>query len=178
MSMSEQEHTDMVEKALNEIPGYPFLPCPICHGTEGCDHSVPERAEAWKQPQEKMPTAADLPEGEYAIAEIMGHSTMIGRFAEVERFGTKMLQLEPIWDNTLLPGVFVGGSSLYRFTPCTREVAFARQPKQRYQLPDALRATLPPEVAPALPAPGYAYESELDDEPQYADEGQGILGER
>lgn len=33
------------------IPGYPFLPCPICvregfKGEEGCDHSVPERARA------------------------------------------------------------------------------------------------------------------------------------
>jgi hypothetical protein len=99
------------------------------------------------------PTSADLPEGDYAIAEIMGHSTMIGRFAEVERFGTKMLQLEPIWENKLLPAVFVGGSSLYRFTPCSREVAFARQPKLRYQLPEAVRATLPPEPKTALPAP-------------------------
>jgi hypothetical protein len=100
-----------------------------------------------------LPTAADLPDGDYAIAEIMGHSTMIGRYAEIERFGTKMLSLEPIWENALLPAVFVGGQSLYRFTPCTREVAFTRQPKQRYQLPDAVRATLPPEVRPALLSP-------------------------
>lgn len=160
--MTEKEHDAMVEKALDSIPGYPFLPCPICKGIEGCDHSVPERAEAWR-----APTAADLPEGEYAIAEIMGHSTMIGRYAEVERFGTKMLSIEPVWDNKLLPAVFVGGASLYRFTPCTREVAFDRQPKQRYQLPDAVRATLPPEIKPALPAPEYQFESELDDEPEF-----------
>jgi hypothetical protein len=111
---------------------------------------------------DRISTAADLPDGDYAIAEIMGHSTMIGRFAEVERFGTKMLQLEPIWENKLLPAVFVGGSSLYRFTPCTREVAFARQPTGRYQLPDAVRATLPPEVRPALPAPtNDAFEAEF-----------------
>lgn len=110
------------------------------------------------------PSAADLPEGEYAIAEIMGHSTMIGRFAEVERFGTKMLQIEPVWENKLLPAVFVGGSSLYRFTPCSREVAFARQPTGRYQLPDAVRATLPPEVRPALPAPDELGD-DYDDEP-------------
>lgn len=28
------------------IPGYPFLPCPICKGVEGCDHTTPERARA------------------------------------------------------------------------------------------------------------------------------------
>lgn len=27
-------------------PGYPWLPCPICKGVEGCDHTVPERARA------------------------------------------------------------------------------------------------------------------------------------
>lgn len=120
----------------------------------------------------RQPRAADLPEGDYAIAEIMGHSTMIGRYTEVERFGTKMLSLEPIWENKLLPAVFVGGASLYRFTPCTREVAFTRQPKQRYQLPDAVRATLPPEIRPALAAP--ADEDELGDqyEPDFEDEVQ------
>lgn len=29
---------------LKALPGYPWLPCPICHGVEGCDHSVTERA--------------------------------------------------------------------------------------------------------------------------------------
>lgn len=33
------------------LPGYPFLPCPICTnegfiGMEGCDHTVLERARA------------------------------------------------------------------------------------------------------------------------------------
>jgi hypothetical protein len=51
MSMSEQEHDAMVTKALDAIPGYPFLPCPICKGVEGCNHSVPERAEAYQTRQ-------------------------------------------------------------------------------------------------------------------------------
>jgi hypothetical protein len=33
-------------EALLQALGYPWLPCPICKGTEGCDHSVPERARA------------------------------------------------------------------------------------------------------------------------------------
>jgi hypothetical protein len=113
------------------------------------------------------PAAADLPPGDYAIAEIMGHSTMIGRYTEVERFGTKMLSLEPIWENKLLPAVFVGGASLYRFTPCSRETAFDRQPKHRYQLPPAVAATLPPEQPAALSAPdelGDSFEHEDQDE--------------
>jgi hypothetical protein len=115
-------------------------------------------------------TVIELPDGEYAIAEIMGHSTMIGRFTEVERFGTKMLQLEPIWQGKLLPAVFIGGASLYRFTPCTKDIAIKRQPTERYQLPEALRATLPPEPMPALQPPqgfngeGYPHEEEEEEE--------------
>lgn len=96
----------------------------------------------------------ELPDGEYAIAEIMGHSTMVGRVTEVERFGTKMLHIEPIWQDRLLPAVYVGGASLYRFTPCTKEVAQKRQARQRYNLPAAVEATLPPETVPALAALG------------------------
>lgn len=33
-------------QVLRALPGYPWLPCPICHGTEGCDDTVPERARA------------------------------------------------------------------------------------------------------------------------------------
>lgn len=28
------------------MPGFPWLPCPICKGTESCDHTVRERASA------------------------------------------------------------------------------------------------------------------------------------
>lgn len=28
------------------LRGYPWLPCPICKGVEGCDHPAPERARA------------------------------------------------------------------------------------------------------------------------------------
>lgn len=31
---------------LRALPGYPWLPCPICGGTEGCDDTVAERARA------------------------------------------------------------------------------------------------------------------------------------
>lgn len=28
---------------IKQIQTYPYLPCPICRGVEGCDHTVPER---------------------------------------------------------------------------------------------------------------------------------------
>lgn len=85
-----------------------------------------------------------LPDGEYAIVEIMGHRTLVGRVEEVERFGSKMMAIEPIFLGRLLPAVMVGGSSLFQFTPCTREMALARAPKETWQLPATIRATLPP----------------------------------
>lgn len=33
-------------QALRALPGYPFLPCPICGGVEGCSHTGWERAKA------------------------------------------------------------------------------------------------------------------------------------
>jgi hypothetical protein len=31
---------------LKALPGYPWMPCPICNGREGCCHAFPERARA------------------------------------------------------------------------------------------------------------------------------------
>ncbi len=88
----------------------------------------------------------DLPPGDYAIVEIMGHQSLVGRIAEVTRFGAGMLQIEPIFDGALLPPVLQGGAAIYRLTPCSPATAFARAPKasQRWALPDAIKATLPP----------------------------------
>lgn len=85
------------------------------------------------------------PPGDYAIVEIMGHQTLVGRIAEVTRFGAAMLQIEPIFAGVLLEPVLQGGPSIYRFTPCSADVAFARAPVegQRYALPAAVKARLP-----------------------------------
>jgi hypothetical protein len=84
------------------------------------------------------------PPGEYAIVELFGHTTLIGRIAEVERFGTKMLAIEPLFRDTLLGPVFHGGAAIYRLTPCSAEVAWAKQPRLTYQIPDAVRCIVPP----------------------------------
>jgi len=114
-----------------------------------------------------------LPTGEYAIVECLGHRTLVGRCEEVERFGTKMLSIEPIYNGELLPAVLIGGGSLYAFTPCSAEVALARCAKSEWDLPVSLRATLPPE---ALPAPEFA-PAFLDEEIIHGagDDDDGIL---
>lgn len=92
------------------------------------------------------------PEGEYAIVEVLGHRTIVGRIREVERFGAKLLAIEPIWQDALLPAVLIGGGSIYQMTPRSPDVAFVRQPRQHYQLPPSIGATVP---APAPAWLGY-----------------------
>lgn len=99
--------------------------------------------------RERTETAAtNLPPGDYAIVELFGHTTLVGRIAEVERFGTKMLAIEPLFNGALLPAVFYGGASIYGLTPCSAEIAAARAPRELYHLPVALRAVVPPAMLP------------------------------
>lgn len=84
-----------------------------------------------------------LPAGEYAIVEVLGHRTLVGRVEEIERFGTKLMQIEPLYRGELLDPVLIGGSSIYQFTACTADTAAARAPKHDWQLPASVRAVLP-----------------------------------
>lgn len=96
------------------------------------------------------PIAADnLPEGEFAIVEALGHRTLVGRVSEVERFGTKMLQVEPFFGDVMLGPVLLGGGSIYQFTPCSARTAYDRRPRQTYQLPPSVAATIPPLALPS-----------------------------
>jgi hypothetical protein len=104
------------------------------------------------------PLASDLPPGEYAIVELFGHVTLIGRIAEVERFGAKMLAIEPLFAGQLLPCVFHGGSAIYRLTPCDAATAFRHQPHAAYQLPVTIRAIVPPALLPGPAAPDSEHE--------------------
>jgi hypothetical protein len=90
-----------------------------------------------------------LPPGDYGIVELFGHTTLVGRISEVERFGSKMLALEPIFRGVLLPAIFHGGAAIYRLTPCSAAIAFLKAPKEEWQLPTPVRVILPPELLPA-----------------------------
>ena len=94
-------------------------------------------------------TVADMPDGDYAIVEALGHRTLVGRVAEIERFGTKMLQVEPLFGQALLSPVLLGGGSIYQFTPCSKETAYSRRPHHTYQLPPSVAATIPPIALPS-----------------------------
>lgn len=117
-----------------------------------------------KWTDEQLDTAAALPPGEWAIVELFGHTTLVGRIAEVERFGSKMLAIELLFNRVLLPAVFHGGAAIYRLTPCSPEVAWERQPSRQYELPPTIFATIPPAALPPVdPAPRWN-EADDDDE--------------
>jgi hypothetical protein len=99
-----------------------------------------------------------LPEGEYAIVEIFGRRTLVGRVTEVERFGAKLMSIEPLFQGKMLDAVLIGGGSIYQLTPCSREQAAKHGPTEHYQLPASVRAALPPTM---LPAPSFV---DVDDE--------------
>ncbi len=86
----------------------------------------------------------ELPPGNYAIVELFGHTTLVGRIEEVEMYGAKMMALEALFRDVLLPPVFHGGAAIYRLTPCSAEVASAHQPRLDYQIPAAIRCIVPP----------------------------------
>ncbi len=104
-----------------------------------------------------------IAEGDYAIVEHFGHTTLVGRIAEVERFGAKMLAMEPLFNGVLLGAVFHGGGAIYRLTPCSREAAWKHQPRKEYQLPAPILATVPPAALPA-PIAAERFHSDDDDE--------------
>lgn len=93
--------------------------------------------------------ATALPEGEYAIVEALGHRTLVGRVAEIECFGTKMLQVEPMFRDVMLGPVLLGGGSIYQFTPVSAGTAYAHRPQEAYNLPPSVAATVPPAAMPS-----------------------------
>lgn len=129
---------------------------------------------------EVMPPARpweQLPDGTYAIVELMGHTTLVGRVEEIERFGTKLMAIEVLFNGALLPVVLQGGSSVYRFTQCSPETAWKAQhkPERSWSLPEPIRAIIPAALLPA-PAPPSAEEGRRffdddddrqDDDPEF-----------
>lgn len=94
----------------------------------------------------------DLPAGEYAIVEALGHRTLVGRIAEVQRFGATMLQVEPLYADLMLDPVLLGGGSIYMLTPCSPQVAGARRARYEHELSSSIAATLDDLPAPGLPS--------------------------
>lgn len=79
--------------------------------------------------------------GMWAIVELMGHVKVAGYVTEEERFGVKMGRVDiPSSDGDVTQ--YFGGSSVYRITPVTEQVARAyaearqARPISRWDLPE------------------------------------------
>ncbi len=125
---------------------------------------------------EVMPPAAPwetLPEGQYAIVELMGHTTLVGRVTEIERFGTKMMGIEVLFAGQLLPVILQGGAAIYRLTMCSPETAWKGQhkPEHIWRLPDPIKAIVPVALLPApVPAASREFGEAAgfhDDDPEF-----------
>lgn len=44
--LSDEQRRKLFRQTLHAMPGYPWLPCPICKYTGSCDHIAAERARA------------------------------------------------------------------------------------------------------------------------------------
>jgi hypothetical protein len=120
---------------------------------------------------EVMPPARpweQLPDGQYAIVELMGHTTLVGRVTEVEKFGAKLMAIEVLFNGALLPVVLQGGSSVYRFTQVPPETAWKAQhkPERAWSLPEPIRAIVPAALLPA-PESAEADDGGHDDDPEF-----------
>lgn len=103
MSMTDEEHDAMVTMALDAIPGYPFLPCPLCGGMEGCDHGVVERATAYEEKAEAtrahVVKSRDVDNRDVVNSEelIRGMTEMAERFtARMDDAGEQITRLKAI----------------------------------------------------------------------------------
>lgn len=87
--------------------------------------------------------APEEPEVVWAIVELMGHVRYGGRLSEEQHFGTTMGRVDVPDDGDGFTTVFFGGSSVYRITPCSEDVArkvasFGRpRPVSRFELEQA-----------------------------------------
>jgi hypothetical protein len=74
----------------------------------------------------------EYPAGKYAKVEMMGHRTIWGRISEVERYGAKLLSIEPIVGGKLLlqpdDAILTTAASLYCLTPVSAVTAFGMAP--------------------------------------------------
>ena len=77
----------------------------------------------------------------WAVLELMGHVRMAGRVTEEQRFGATVGRID-IPDGNRFTTVYFGGSSIYRMTPTTEEIARSvahqnrPQPVHRWELPN------------------------------------------
>jgi len=100
---------------------------------------------------------------QWAIVELMGHIRIAGLVTEAEMFGSKLGRVD-VPNGEGFTTQFFNGSSLYRLTPTTEEIARSvakgtqPEPVYRWELPEVKQITTsdPPEAE-------YPYDDDDDD---------------
>lgn len=82
-----------------------------------------------------MSAAQPLPAGDYAVVELRGGRTYVGRVSLVDRLGARHMSIELLYEDALLPALLVSGEIVYHFSPITAEAARELQNSKRWQLP-------------------------------------------
>ncbi len=106
---------------------------------------------------------------EWAIVELMGHVRVAGLVTEVERFGSKLGRID-IPNGNGFTTQFFNGSSLYRLTPTTEEIARAiatssrPEPVHLWELPRLKAAEIDDDDGSHVGATGYEFSTEEDGE--------------
>lgn len=106
----------------------------------------------------------------WGILELMGHVKVAGLITEEERFGSKVGRID-IPQGDVFVTQYFGGSSVYRLTPCTEEIARAiaknvnHAPVYEWDLRRTLGLIEAKEKAKD-PYFDHDEENEYDDEPQ------------
>ena len=92
---------------------------------------------------------------EWAIVEIMGHNQTAGRCQEVTRFGAQLLRVDRPYADGTWATEFYGGGAIYRYRPCTEDLARKAADRlwdDRPVAPLAARIPAPAMEDPGLPA--------------------------
>lgn len=102
---------------------------------------------------------------QWAILELLGHVRITGKVSEELRFGVALGRIDiPTGDGFTTQ--YFGGSSIYRLTPTTEEiarsVAMSNQPEpvHRWELPAPTKADIPAEAPYSDDLP---YDEDRDD---------------
>jgi hypothetical protein len=113
----------------------------------------------------------DFTTGIWCSVEIMGYVHVYGIVTEEEHFGAKLCRIEIPISETEWRTQFVGGSSIYRLSPCDEETARKAAGYRRPAISQWTgRAVEPPSYPPSEDDPDLGDDFNRDDDPDDDDE--------
>lgn len=79
-----------------------------------------------------IPLDQPPPAEQWALVEIFGHRSHMGRLVEVERFGAKLMRVDvPTADPNVFETHYYGGSAIFSIRPMTEEAVRKSVARQR-----------------------------------------------